>query len=49
MTTAPTPIPRGHAPHRLYVVLLAALLVLLGTGVVLLGHDRSSSSSTNGR
>jgi Putative auto-transporter adhesin, head GIN domain len=38
MTTAPTPIPRGHAPHRLYVVLLAALVVLLGTGVVLLGH-----------
>jgi hypothetical protein len=49
MTTAPTPIPRGHAPHRLYVVLLATLAVLLATGVVLLArHDGgSSSNSTN--
>jgi Putative auto-transporter adhesin, head GIN domain len=46
LTTAPTHIPRGHAPRRVYVVLLAALVVLLGTGVVLLGHGGSSSDST---
>jgi hypothetical protein len=50
MTTAPTHIPREHARRRLYVVLLATLAVLLGTGVVLLTrHDGgSSSNATNG-
>jgi Putative auto-transporter adhesin, head GIN domain len=46
MTTAPAPIPRGHAPRRVHVVLVATLVVLLGTGVVLLGrHDGGSSSN----
>lgn len=50
MTTAPTRIPRGHAPRRISVVLLATLATLAATGAVLLArHDGgSSSNATNG-
>jgi hypothetical protein len=50
MTTVPTPVSRGQALHRLYLILLTALVLLVAAGVVLLAwHDRgSSSTSVNG-
>lgn len=47
MTTAPTPIPHGHAPRRPHPVLLIALAALLAVGIVLLvRHDKRPSSSS---
>ncbi len=50
MTTAPTPVPSRHTPRRLYVILLATLVVLAGTAVVLLARTDggSGSGSTTG-
>lgn len=49
-TTAPTPIPRGHALRRINLVLLAMLVTLAATGVVLLArHDGGTSSSPMSR
>jgi len=47
MTTVPTPVSRDQTPHRLYLILLAALVVLVAAGVVLLAwHDWGSSSTS---
>lgn len=48
MSTAPTPVPSGHASQRITVVLLAALVVLVAAAVVLLArHDWGGSSSSS--
>jgi hypothetical protein len=50
MTIAPTPVPRRHTPHGLYLVLLTILVILIGTAVVLLARNDwgGHSSSTIG-
>jgi Putative auto-transporter adhesin, head GIN domain len=35
MTTLPTPVSRGQAPHRLYLILLTTLVLLLTAGLVI--------------
>jgi Putative auto-transporter adhesin, head GIN domain len=46
MTTVPTPVSRGQAPHRLFLILLTTLVVLVAAGVVLLAmHDWSGNST----
>jgi Putative auto-transporter adhesin, head GIN domain len=45
-STAPAPVPRGVASQRLTQFLLVALVLLVGTLVVLLAWDRSSGSSS---
>ena len=49
MTTVPTPVTRGQAPHRLYLILLTALVLVLAAGVVLLAQHDWGDSSTSGR
>jgi len=49
MTVAPTPVTRGKAPHRLYLSLLTALVLLLGVCVVLLARHDWGEGSTNVR
>jgi Putative auto-transporter adhesin, head GIN domain len=51
MTIAPTPVSHGQPPHRLYLSLLSALVLLVAAGVVLLArHDpRDGSTSSNVR
>jgi Putative auto-transporter adhesin, head GIN domain len=45
MTTAPTPVPRDHTSRRLYLILLATVVVLAGTIVVLFAADDSQNGS----
>jgi Putative auto-transporter adhesin, head GIN domain len=46
MTIAPTPVATGRAPHRLYLVLLSALVLLVATGVALYAWRGTSTSTT---
>lgn len=46
MTIAPTPVAPSRAPHRLYLVLLSALVLLVATGVALYAWRGSSTSTT---
>jgi Putative auto-transporter adhesin, head GIN domain len=46
MTIAPTPVDPSRAPHRLYVVLLSALVLLVATGVALYAWRGTSTSTT---
>ena len=46
MTIAPTPMTHGRAPHRLYLVLLSALVLLVATGVALYAWRGDSTSTT---
>ena len=48
MTTVPTPVTRGEAPHRLYLILLTALVLVLAAGVILLARHDWGDSSTPG-
>jgi hypothetical protein len=47
MTTVPTPVSSAQAPHRLYLILLTALVLLVAAGVVLLAWHEWGSSSTS--
>jgi hypothetical protein len=46
MTIAPTPVASSRGPHRLYLVLLSALVLLVATGVALYAWRGSSTSTT---
>jgi hypothetical protein len=46
MTIAPTPVAPSRAPHRLYLVLLSALILLVATGVALYAWRGNSTSTT---
>ena len=50
MTTAPTPVPRGHTSRRLYPTLLAVIIILAGTIVFLFarGDSGNGPSATTG-
>jgi Putative auto-transporter adhesin, head GIN domain len=50
MTTAPTPVPRGHMSRRLHLTLLAIIVILAGTTVFLLARANSGNgpSATTG-
>jgi hypothetical protein len=48
MTTLPTPVSRGQAPHRLYLILLTTLVLLVAAGVVLLARHDWGDSTTRG-
>lgn len=50
MTTAPTPVPRGHTSRRPYLTLLAIIVILVGTIVFLFarGDSGNGPSATSG-
>jgi hypothetical protein len=48
MTTVPTPVSRGQASHRLYLILLTTLVLLVAAGVVLLARHDWSDNTTRG-
>ena len=45
MTTAPTPVPRGHTSRPLYLTLLAIIVVLAGMTVILLARATGNGPS----
>jgi hypothetical protein len=48
MTTLPTPVSGGQAPHRLYLILLTTLVLLVAAGVVVLARHDWGDNTTRG-